>query len=140
MSEITEPGSLIKDTRSNSDELLRVVYADDCRILMRSNKRHQQTGRRAYRSDFVDTFEEYVESGRYKPAEETADAPSMPAKVAAEEQEWSEIDGIGAKTERLLRENGITTDHDVATTDDSFIIDVYGMSEAKLERMKKFVQ
>jgi len=134
-----EPGDLIQDTRSNSDELLRLVYVDDCRVLMRSNHRHEQTGRRVYRSDYVDTFEDYVESGRYQPAEECDEAPSMPSKVDAEEIQWSEVDGIGSTTEEKLREAGITTDHDIATTDDNFICDVYGMSSKKLERIKNYI-
>lgn len=130
-----EKGQIYTDTRSNDDVLYRVVYADDYRVLLRSNKILDRIGTRHYRCDKRGDFERYLTAGRYERRENEADAPSMPSEVEAEEQVWSDVSGVGEKTERKLYEAGIKTDHDLRSTDDEKVIDVYGMSEAKLERL-----
>jgi predicted flap endonuclease-1-like 5' DNA nuclease len=136
-----EPGVVISDTRGGNDSVLyRVVYADDCRVLMRSNKHHKRTGDRHYRNDFREQFEQYMISGRYERRPDNAEAPSMPSEADAEEMEWSELRGIGAGTQEKLREAGIKTDMDLREADDSYVVEIYSMSEVKLDRMKEFIQ
>jgi hypothetical protein len=62
----------------------------------------------------------------------------MPKAIEAEEIEWAEVSGVGAKTQEKLYENNIMTDIDLETIPDEEIIEVYGMSEAKLERMREY--
>jgi len=130
-----EEVELFQDTRSNGDTIYRVVHIDDCRVLARSNEHLKQTGRRHYRCDFRDHFDSYVIEGRYESVEESENAPAKPEQVEATEYDWSEISGIGKKTNQKLREAGVKTDHDLASMDDSKIIEVYGMSELKLDKM-----
>jgi len=134
-----ETGEIISDTRSNDETLYRVVYADDSRVLLRSNEHLKQTGNRHYRCDFREEYENYVMEGRYKRQEDSADAPSMPSQVDAQEMNWSEVEYVGEKTEQKLYKAGIKTDHDLRESDDDYVVEVYGMSEAKLERMKEFI-
>lgn len=134
-----EPGQVIADIRSGDSTLYRVVYADDSRVLLRSNKHLEQTGERHYRCDFRDTFDQYVIEGRYERRENSAEAPSMPAETTATEMDWSEVDYVGEGTEEKLYEAGIKTDRDLREADDDYVIEVYGMSEAKLKRMKEFI-
>lgn len=135
-----EDVELFQDTRSNSDVIFRVVHLDNCRVLSRSNQHLKRTGRRHYRCDFRDDFDNYVIEGRYEPVEESEEAPSMPSEVEATEIDWSEVKGVGAKTNTKLHEAGVKTDHDLRSVDDSQIVAVYGMSDGKLDRMKEHIQ
>jgi len=132
-----ETGVVLSDTRSSGSTLYRVMYVDQFRVLMRSNEHNARTGRRHYRTDFRDKFDECLRLGRYeqRPEEEYARTISG----GEDEVAWSAVDGVGEKTETKLRENGIEVASDLHVTPDSDLISVYGMSEAKLEKIKEFV-
>jgi len=132
-----ETGMVISDTRSSGSTLYRIMYVDQFRVLMRSNEHNARTGRRHYRTDFRDEFDEYLRLGRYeqRPEEQYAETVSSDGEEVA----WSDVDGVGKKTEAKLRESGIEVAADLHVTPDSDLISVYGMSEAKLSRLKEFV-
>lgn len=67
-------------------EQLRLVYLDDERVVLRSNKtldRGDQAGRHHYRCEHRDVFEKNAAEGRYQLIEESANAPRMPTDGVA---------------------------------------------------------
>lgn len=76
-----EVGQVYTDARHEDDdydERLRIVYVDDERVLLRSNKQLTQAAHLRYMCEFRDTFEENVGSGRYKLVDEPDDPPITP--------------------------------------------------------------
>lgn len=132
-------GDIYLDTRGSEDILYRVVFVDENRVLLKSDIMMERVSTRHYRCDIRKDFERYVRTGRYKEQAESDDAPVMPHDVQAEEYEWGEVEGIGSKTEQSLYDAGVRTDHDVETTDDKKMIELYGMSQRKLELMKEHI-
>lgn len=78
-------GQVYGDARSKEDgeyeEELRLVYEDDERVLLRSNKKlthGRNSGSQHYRCEFRDIFEKHAAEGRYELLEDPDDPPLMP--------------------------------------------------------------
>ena len=138
-----EVGNLYQTSRDES-KYGRLVHLSQAYVL-KMNWSDARTNRTVHRFGGRNDFEKQVKAGRLKEVNpedvpEDVTVPLMPADDSAVEIDWTEIEGVGSKTDSKLREAGVGTDQDLAERDNSELIEIYGMSEAKLDRMLAYAE
>lgn len=128
-------GDLLVDTRNSEPVQFRLLYIDENIAVLKGNSRNTRSGDVRHWMERRREFDKYVEAGRLKPGDESADSPAMPGSKQAVEMDWTEIDGVGTKTADGLRSAGIETDRDAQRAGSDKLLEIYGMSERIIENM-----
>lgn len=120
-------------TDTRVDEQHQLCYVDDQIVVLRSAS--QQDGRHTHRLERRQTFDEYVEAGRFEP-----DPDSGLDLLAAETHDWAEVAHIGEQTRENLSDAGFETAADIISTDDDELRDVNGIGTKALRNLREYVR
>ena len=119
---------------SRSGEKYQILYLDESVVLLRSS-RPGRNDRNVHRIERRSHFDNMIEAGQmeYLP-------DSNLDMVSFEEEQWSDVDHIGEKTQKNMYEAGIKTRLDVQQADDSELMEISGLGATGLMNLREFVK
>lgn len=131
LTEYVEPEAGQTYNHSRLDFVFQILYVDDEIVLLRS-ERERRDGGNEHRLERRATFEDYIESGRY---EYNPDAGVDFINDA--ERDWSDVSGIGEQTNENLHDAGFVTALDIQRASDDELLDVDGLGETTVQRLRE---
>jgi len=125
-----EVGQIYKDERTGTRYL--VIFLDNKRALLED----QSSG--AARLERRREFEAGVGSRRFKLQGEVA----VQSKTAPQYQQidFTKVSGVGQGTATALQKSGYTTAQDIERASDSELLEIRGVGEGNLERIREYIK
>lgn len=113
-------------------ERYQILYIDDHVVVLRSEKENRD-GKKSHRLERRGYFIEAVRSGQFKHLPD-----SNMDMMGLDDEDWSEIDHIGAKTNENLHEAGINNTLDVQNAEESDLLAVDGLGKMGLANLDEY--
>lgn len=120
--------------RSRNGDRLQILYVDDHVVLLRGENSNQDNGY-SHVLNGRNQFDDQVEAGflKLKPDAEID-------MTTLEDEDWSEVNHIGAKTANNLHDGGFKTKVDVQQADDDELLQISGLGATGLVNLREFTR